>query len=147
MSNRFILQPSDEPLWWVLTDTEAQVVCRFKEGEFNDTQQCTVLNDIHSKEDALKLAGVAKGMADWMRENHYELIFSSPTKITEAARKEIGEQLRNAREEKGWTLRHLAQLTGIAFNHIGRIEQGKYNVTVDTLARLCAALGMRITIE
>lgn len=145
---RYLIQKSEtDPLWWVVTDTEAQVVCRFKEGEFNDTQQFTVLNDIHSKDEALKLAGVVKGIADWMRENHYELIFSSPTKITEAARKEIGELLRNAREDEGWTLRHLAQLTGIAFNHIGRIEQGKYNVTVDTLARLCAALGMRITIE
>lgn len=145
---RYLLQQSDtEPLWWLVTDTEAQVVCRFKEGEFNDSQQFTVLNDIHSKEEVLKLAGVAQGIADWMRENHYELIFSSPTKIIEEARERIGEQLRTARERKGWTLRHLGQLTGIAFNHIGRIEAGKYNVTVDTIARLCAALGLKITIE
>lgn len=45
----------------------------------------------------------------------------------------IGRQLSEAREAKGYTLRYLAKLTGIAYNHIGRIEQGRYNVTVDTL--------------
>ena len=35
-------------------------------------------------------------------------------------------------------------MTGIAFNHIGRIEKGQYNVTLDTLALLADALGMEI---
>ena len=35
--------------------------------------------------------------------------------------------------------------TGIAYNHIGRIERGKYNVTIDTLAVIANALGVRIT--
>lgn len=34
------------------------------------------------------------------------------------------------------------KLTGIAFNHLGRIERGKYNVTLDTLAVVINALGM-----
>ena len=81
-------------------------------------------------------------MADWLRKNHYEIVFTSPQTIIRLCRVSIGRQLREAREAKGWTLRYLAKLTGIAFNHIGRIEQGKYNVTIDTLAVIADALGL-----
>lgn len=144
MSNRFILQPSGEPLWWVVTDTEAQVVCRFKEGDFNATQQFTALNDIHSKEEALKLAGVAQGIANWMRENHYELLFTSPTEVAEMVRQDLGEQIREQRELRGWSVEYLAKLTGLSTNHIRRIEAGKYAVTVDNLAMIAAAFEMVI---
>lgn len=39
--------------------------------------------------------------------------------------------------------RHLAELTGIAHNHISRIEQGRYNVNLDTLAVIADALGLK----
>lgn len=37
--------------------------------------------------------------------------------------------------------------TGIAFQHISRVEQGKYNVTIDTLALISHQLGIEIKIE
>ena len=61
------------------------------------------------------------------------------------ARKYVGECIRMAREGKGLSLRQVEKLTGIAYNHIGRIERGKYNVTIDTLAVIANALGVRIT--
>lgn len=122
-------------MWWVLTDTEHDIVCRFKEGEFNDTQQFTPLNDIYEY-DVTELPHIVNEMTEWLKENHYEIIFTSPQTIIRDAREKIGKQLKEAREAKGMTLRDLAKLTGIAFNHIGRIERGKYNVTLDTLAVL-----------
>lgn len=72
-------------------------------------------------------------------------MFTSPQLITQEARKYVGESIRMAREAKGLSLRQVEKLTGIAFNHIGRIERGKYNVTIDTLAVIANALGVRIT--
>lgn len=143
---KYLLQKSNkDPMWWVLTDTEHEIVCRFKEGEFNETQQFSPLKDI-SEYDVSKLPQIAAGMTDWLRDNHYEIVFSSPQRIIQESRERIGRQIKEAREAKGYTLRHLAKLTGIAFNHIGRIEAGRYNVTLDTLAVIADAVGMKFTI-
>ena len=144
---KYILQKSSEdPLWWVLTDTEAEIVCRFKEGEFNDTQKFTLLRE-DNEYDLNELPAIAAAMADWLRDNHHEIIFTSPQTIIRQSRKAIGQQLKEMRETKGITLRHLAKLTGIAYNHICRIEQGKYNVTIDTLAIIADALGGKLTLS
>lgn len=144
---KYLLQKSNEdPLWWVLTDTEEGVVCRFKEGEYNDSQKFTLLGE-DSEYDLANLPSILAGMSDWLRENHYEIVFSSPQKAILLARQSIGRQVREAREAKGWTLRYLAKLTGIAFNHIGRIEQGKYNVTIDSLAVIADALGVELILS
>lgn len=63
------------------------------------------------------------------------------------ARQSVGEQLRKAREAKGWTVRDVARLTGITFTHIARIERGKYNVNLDTVAVIAAALELDIKLE
>lgn len=63
---------------------------------------------------------------------------------TQDARRAIGEKIREAREAKGLTQRQLAEITGIAFNHIGRIERGKYNVTLDTVSAIASALDMEV---
>lgn len=143
---RYLLQKSDaDPLWWVLTDTEAQIVCRFKEGDFNGSQKFTLLHDA-AEYDAAALPGIAARMADWLRDNHYEIVFSSPQETKQKTRESIGEKIRAAREAKDLTQRQLAKLTGIAFNHIGRIERGKYNVTLDTIAIIADALGLGLTL-
>ena len=144
---RYLLQKSKEdPMWWVLTDTDTHIVCRFREGEFNDTQKYTLLDD-ENDYDLAALPGIVSAMSEWLREKHYEIIFSSPQKIRQEAREKIGNQLREAREKKGYTLRQLSFLTGIAFNHIGRIEAGKYNVTIDTVSILANALGVSLIIS
>jgi len=145
---RYLLQRSErDPLWWVATDTEAQIVCRFKEGEFNETQQYTPLNDAEPAPDlAVNLAAVASGISEWLQDYHYELIHSSPTAIKHEARERIGNQVRLARETEGYTQAELGFLVGLARSHIARIEQGKYNVSVDTLAVIAHALNAKIEI-
>ena len=142
---KYILQKSDKrPLGWVLTDTENLIVCRFTEGRFNETQQITLLEDADPRM-VMEMPRIMREMADWLAQNHYELVFTSPQLITQEARKDVGESIRRAREAKGLSQRQLGKLTGLAHNHIGRIERGKYNVTVDTLAVIANALGVKIT--
>lgn len=88
-----------------------------------------------------------RDLCEWLAANHYEIVFSSPQRIVLNARKSVGEQLKAAREAKGYTLRYLAKLTGIANNHISRIEAGRYNATIDTIAVIAAALGAEIKIS
>lgn len=142
---KYLLQKSDKrPLCWVLTDTENQIVCRFIEGQFNETQQITLLEDADPRM-VMEMPRIMREMAEWLAQNHYELVFTSPQLITQEARKYVGECIRRAREAKGLSQRQLGKLTGLAHNHIGRIERGKYNVTVDTLAVIANALGVKIT--
>jgi hypothetical protein len=79
-TERFNLQPSkDIPDGWVCADKETGVVVRWIKGDFNESQNNTVLEDIPRKmspaEAANKYARAAREMADWLRENHYELLF------------------------------------------------------------------------
>lgn len=142
---KYLLQKSDKrPLGWTLTDTENQIVCRFIEGQFNETQQITLLEDAAPRM-VMEMPRIMREMAEWLAQNHYELVFTSPQLITQEARKYVGECIRRAREAKGLSQRQLGKLTGLAHNHIGRIERGKYNVTVDTLAVIANALGVKIT--
>lgn len=142
---KYLLQKSDKrPLGWTLTDTENQIVCRFIEGQFNETRQITLLEDVAPRM-VMEMPRIMREMADWLAKNHYELVFTSPQLIIQEARKYVGESIRMAREAKGLSLRQVGKLTGIAFNHIGRIERGKYNVNIDTLAVIANALGVRIT--
>lgn len=141
--SRYLLQKSEsDPLWWVLTDTEEQIVCRFKEGEFNETQQFTTLNDI-SNYNVDSLPSIVNNMAIWLRENHYEIIFMSPQLITEQGRRRIGEIIREARLQQGLSIRGLAKIVGMSKNNVERIEAGKYNYTIDSLSIIAAALGLR----
>lgn len=71
---RFLLQPSEKPSHWVCTDTENNIVCVWKEHEFNDTQEVTMLDDIPSDRYA-EVAHWMTEMGEWLRENHYDLIF------------------------------------------------------------------------
>ena len=62
------------------------------------------------------------------------------------ARREVGRQVREAREAAGLSLRALAEKAAISWNHISRIEQGRDNVTIDTLSIIAKALDTTITI-
>lgn len=57
----------------------------------------------------------------------------------------IGKRIRQLREEAGLSLRGLADLCGLSFNAISRIEHGENSPTVATLHRLASALNVPIT--
>lgn len=62
-------------------------------------------------------------------------------------RADIGRQVAELRAKRGLSTRQLAELCGVNFANIGKIERGSYNVSIDILGKVCAALGARIKIE
>ena len=75
MSDRYLLQRSTRQQgWWVCTDQENGIVCRFEEHRFNETQKMTFLEDIQQP-DALAIARLMREMGDWLGEKHRELLF------------------------------------------------------------------------
>ena len=61
-------------------------------------------------------------------------------------RQRIGQRIRELREARGLTQRDLEDRTGLTHNHISRIENGNYNVSLDTLSKIAAALDAEISI-
>ena len=56
----------------------------------------------------------------------------------------IGYQISKFREERGISQRVLAGLSGIPQPNLSKIEQGKQDITVSTLQRIGAALGVSV---
>lgn len=45
------------------------------------------------------------------------------------------------------TQKELSELTGVSQAHISQIEAGKHNANLQTIEKLCEALGLSISIE
>ena len=58
---------------------------------------------------------------------------------------EVGARLRILREQRGLSLRELAERCDLSFNAISRIERGENSPTVSTLHQLANALSVSIT--
>jgi transcriptional regulator with XRE-family HTH domain len=56
----------------------------------------------------------------------------------------LGENLRKAREKRGWSQEELAFEAGVHRTYVGGVERAEYNVTVLTLLRFTKALGMAL---
>ena len=76
--NRFILQHSaTQSDGWVVTDTKYNIVIRFTDGQFNETQQVTDLDGM-PPEDYMILAHSLSEIGDWMVRYHSSKCFSQP---------------------------------------------------------------------
>jgi transcriptional regulator with XRE-family HTH domain len=62
-------------------------------------------------------------------------------------REEIGSELQTLRVQKGLTVRELAEASGVHYTNIAKIENGRYNVSVDILGKVADALGYKLTFE
>lgn len=58
----------------------------------------------------------------------------------------IGQSIATIRKEKGLTQEQLSKMTGLDRANIGKVENGRYNVSIDILGKICEALGCRIDI-
>lgn len=134
---RYIIQQSSEhPEYWVLTDTENGLVCRFRQNDFNATQQFTFLNDV--RPDALEIAKIVREMGDWLVANHPEIAYEIPARI------ELGKIIKAKRVEMGLSIRQLATMCSMSKNNVDRIERGQYNYTIDNLNIIANALGLKL---
>ena len=79
---RFRLEKSqDLPGWWVLTDTENFVVLKFKEHEYNESQQITFLNEdkyVIEKLGAQGIAQILREMGNYMFTHWYSIALPTP---------------------------------------------------------------------
>lgn len=62
-------------------------------------------------------------------------------------REYIGKRIAEIRQAKGLSIRQLAEASGVNFANIYKIENGKYNVSIDILGKICEALGSEIRIQ
>jgi len=58
---------------------------------------------------------------------------------------QVGQRLKELRNRKGYSLRSLAQLSGLNINTLSLIENGKTSPSVSTLQQLAVALNLPIT--
>lgn len=74
---KYQLEPSTQrPGYWVLTDTENNIVINFQEGAFNDTQKITILDDDFMEgKTANDVAHIMQEMGQWMADHHADKAF------------------------------------------------------------------------
>jgi hypothetical protein len=85
---RYKLEKSTEKDgWWVVTDLANLIVIKFKEHEFNDTQQCSVIDEDLVRQKAQKdgvdtanyMAVAMNGMAEFLSKHYYSIAMPTPT--------------------------------------------------------------------
>ena len=139
--DRFVLQKSAEDKgWWVATNKPGNIVAKFKEGLFNETVKITALEDASP----LEHASAIRELSEWLAYFHADLVSGDEEEVKGLNRLRIGRQIRLARIGKNLTVRQLAELSGVPFQNITKIENGKYNVSIDILNKICRALGLKI---
>lgn len=62
-------------------------------------------------------------------------------------RKSIGRQINTIRLKLGLSVRQLADICGVNYVNISKIENGRYNVSIDILSKICSAMGTEIKID
>ena len=70
--------------------------------------------------------------------------FSYESSDRSVERERIGAKIRHLRESKGMEAKQLAILTNIDASNLCRIEQGRYSVGFDILAKISQALGAKV---
>lgn len=81
MSNkRFLIQKSSTlPNGWVLTDMLNGVVVTFEDGQYNETQRTTMLDDEPlSKYSVTDLARIMREIGEWVSKYHSSKCFKKP---------------------------------------------------------------------
>ena len=61
-------------------------------------------------------------------------------------RDRIGLRVVALRKMRGWSQQEMANRAGLQRTHVGRIETGRYAVTLETLQAIAEAIGMTVDI-
>lgn len=60
---------------------------------------------------------------------------------------ELGIEIARLRTEKDITQRQLAELSGIHYSNIAKLEKGQYNISYNKLMQVLSALGCELVIS
>ncbi len=63
----------------------------------------------------------------------------------QALRESLGNGIRERRKALGLTLAQMAQRTNVSLGYLSQIELGKNSASIETLYRICLALGMKMS--
>ena len=141
---RFVLSPSQEREGWVVAaDRKTNMVFIFMEGVFPDSVEYKPLEDMTP----LDCATAVRELGDWLRLYHADILEERGEASRYINRKRIGQLIADARRKQGLTLRELAEKSGVSYQNITKIENGKYNVSIDILGKLCRALDLKIDLS
>lgn len=67
---------------------------------------------------------------------------SDNQKLRERFSKHLSENLKQARNKKGWTQQELAEKAGLHLTYIGHLELGKYHPSTFTTWKIVKAMGI-----
>lgn len=56
----------------------------------------------------------------------------------------VGRTIRQLRRQRGWSQERLAETVGNTYKHIGQIERGEVNVTLDILSAIAAGFSVTV---
>jgi CheY-like chemotaxis protein len=62
----------------------------------------------------------------------------------EALRESLGAAIRERRKALGFTLSNMSERTGVSLGYLSQIELGKNSASIETLYRICLALGIKM---
>jgi len=63
----------------------------------------------------------------------------------EALRENLGAAIRERRKGHGYTLSNMSERTGVSLGYLSQIELGKNSASIETLYRICLALGIKMS--
>lgn len=63
----------------------------------------------------------------------------------EALRENLGAAIRERRKSLGFTLSNMSERTGVSLGYLSQIELGKNSASIETLYRICLALGIKMS--
>ncbi len=63
----------------------------------------------------------------------------------EALRESLGSAIRERRKALGFTLSNISDKTGVSLGYLSQIELGKNSASIETLYRICLALGIKMS--
>ena len=63
----------------------------------------------------------------------------------EALRESLGAAIRERRKALGFTLSNMSERTGVSLGYLSQIELGKNSASIETLYRICLALGIKMS--
>ena len=63
----------------------------------------------------------------------------------EALRESLGSAIRERRKTLGFTLSNVSERTGVSLGYLSQIELGKNSASIETLYRICLALGIKMS--
>lgn len=62
-------------------------------------------------------------------------------------KEKIGNKIKEVRKKRGYKISKMVELTGINQSNYSQIENGKVNLTIDSLTKVCDVLSLSLKLE